>query len=316
MIDQARLTLRRCLTIAPSLLGCVVTAACQPKEGDDKPLDWRLIELNRDVSRFIDKTAEKIDLYAANAATSDKPNRSQVILHNSASIQEHGKRTYSPHASLKFDTPNLREKLQLRFTTYDEDVTERGINENRYTTTPQERTYGTSLALFRDLGEVRTEFRPMVEYTSRLQTSYLFKFSSEAKRGTFTLEPEAQLFARSDTGTGEFFGLNFEFQLSKANNLLLINEEQYTDGDNTMLTNHGIKWTHEYNSVMTHVNSLIFESTNRSVYHLDKCTFSTSFRHRLYKNVLHYSVSPYLTFAKDVAFRPAAALDLNVDIIF
>lgn len=163
---------------------------------------------------------------------------------------------------------------------------------------------------------ITAEFRPRLEFSDRLQSSYLFKFWSNTERGDFSINPELQFFARSDSGTGEFFALNFGYQLSVDNMLKLLNEEQYTDGDNTFSTNHGLIWRHIYNNLISFENSLIFESHNRATYHLDQYVYRSSFHYKYWKNVLHFSVTPYLLFEKEMKFHPAAALDLRIEFIF
>ncbi len=153
-------------------------------------------------------------------------------------------------ADARLHLPNLQKKLRLNFTTYDEDDQDRGINSNRYRPLNRERNFGTSFAIFEQLGDVRVEFRPRVEYRKQWISSYLFTFSSTVDRGPFHFRPQLQLFARSDTGVGQFVGTNMDFVVTSSNVLTLINEEQYTDSDNTLTTNHGLKWLHSYNKRM------------------------------------------------------------------
>jgi hypothetical protein len=285
-------------------------------EDSDSGIIYWLIERNKVISKEIDKIAESIDIYAANAKFADKHNKTTIKLISSFALREGGEKVYSPQLGVKLNLPNLQEKLQLRFTTYDEDSEERGINENRYKSIQNEKNYGTSLALFQELGDIAVEFRPRLEFTDRFETSYLFKFTSEAKIGEFKIDPEIQLFARSDAGTGQFFSLNFDYQLDQKNQMTLINEEQYTDGDNTLTTNHGIRWNHTHSDSTSQQTRLIFESNNRNTYHLERYVLSSTLTHKLYHNILHYSVTPLLTFEKEKTFHPAAGLDFRVEIIF
>jgi hypothetical protein len=299
----------RCLLCLATFLG-----ACAHEEGTGVG-EW-LIDKNRQISQVIDDTAEKIDVYVANAKLVDDPNRSRVVFYNAFRVSEGGERKYSPHFGAKLHLPNVQEKVQISVTSYDEDLVERGINEKRYQTKPSEQTYGTSLALIRQLGSVTTEFRPRVEYTDEVLTSYLFKFSSTAERGAFRVMPQLQLFARSNDGTGQFVAVNLGFKLSEKDDLVVVNEEQYTDGDNTMSTNHGLEWEHTWSEEFSIENAVIVESNNRETYHLDQTVVSSSFRHKFQRNVLHYSVTPHVAFAKAAHYHPLTGLDLRVDVIF
>lgn len=298
------------VTLAASLL--LVSCAHDGEGG----LENYLIEKNEAITRQLDDWAEKLDLYFAKDRYVDVPNQSRLTIYNAFTLREGGKRVYSPHVGAKLHLPNLQQKLQLNFTNYKSDATGRGVAENRYRTVPDDNAYTTSLSLFEDLGDVHTEFRPLLEFTDRLQTSYLFRFTSDAVRGDFTLEPEAQIFARSDTGTGEFVALNGGYKLGKDDGLKLINEEQYTDGDNTLSTNHGFKWVHHFDDVIYQETAFVMESNNRSIYHLDRSVLSSTFHHLWRKNVVHYSITPYWIFDKTAKFYPLTALDFQVEIIF
>jgi hypothetical protein len=303
------------LFLALAATGCATTDA-KDENKDEKSVEDQLIEKNEDISRMIDAWAEKLDLYLANDRFVEGPNKSRLTFYNAFTFEEGGERRYSPHAGAKLHLPNLQEKLALNFSNYDEDQQNRGINESRYQTTPSEKTYTTSLSLLQDIGQVKTEFRPLLEFTDRIETSYLFRFFSKADFGDFRIEPELQLFARSDTGTGEFFALDFGYTLTDDDDLMLINQEQYTDGDNTLSTNHGVKWKHAYDSVRSQETGLIFESNNRSTYHLDRYVLSSTFAHKLYVDILHYGVTPYVTFAQPNIVAPKWAADFKVEVIF
>lgn len=297
-----------------ALWGLAGLGGCVSSDG--LTIEDRLIAESEAVSKKIEGTVERFDLYAANRKYVDEPNRSRVAIHNNFSLREGGVRTYAPHLGVHLHLPNLQKKLQLRFSTYDQDLESRGINKSRYRPLPKEPVYTGGLALFQGLGKIKTEFRPLVEFEKKATTSYLFRFWTTLEHGAFSIEPEGQLFARSDTGTGQYVGLNFGYQLNASNGLTLLNEEQYTDGDNTLLTNHGIKWGHQYNDLMSFQNSLIFETNNRSAYHLETYVYRLTFEHMLRENLLHYSFTPYLTYEKSELFQPRAAIDFKVQIIF
>lgn len=276
-----------------------------------------LIDHNRKISKNIDDAAKDIDIYLANQGTVKEKNKSKITLHNSLTWKEGKEFEYAPRLGIKLHLPNLQKKLQLRFTTYDEDEEERGINENRYKDTPGEKNVGTSLALFQDLGKVSTEFRPRVEFRDdEVETSYLVKFSTSYTPGDFSFDPQLQFFAHSQKGTGQFVGLNMDFTLTPTNTLTVINEEEYTDGNNTLSTNHGIRWRHEYNRVMSHSHACIFEANNRDTFHHERVVLSSTFSHKFYREVLHYSLTPALAFNKSAHYHPASSLNLKIEVIF
>jgi hypothetical protein len=278
--------------------------------------DGFFIETNRMISKEIDSFAEKIDLYFADREFVDEDNKTRIVIHNDFNWPENSNVRYSPRLGIRLHLPNLQRKWQLKITTYDEDSEERGINKNRYQASSQEENYGTSFALVEYLGNIKTEFRPRVEFTDSLKTSYILKFSGDAKFLYLKLEPEVQLFARSDTGTGEYSALNFVYDLDELNVMTLINEQQYTNGNNTFSTNHGLRLEHSYNQRMAHEYKVVFQSDNRDTYHLEKTMLTCAFKHKLYMNVFHYSITPYLAFEKARKFRVSPGINLKTEVIF
>lgn len=277
-----------------------------------------LIKEDVAISTKIRGWARDLDLYLANGEYAKDPNKTSVVLYNAVSFVEGGERTYTPRLGIKLHLPNLQKKWRVLVTNYDQDRESRGINRNRYRSPEREESYETSIGVLQQLGKMAVEFRPLVEYRDELYTSYLLIFSSKAESGAVTFSPELQLFARSDTGTGQFVGLNVTFQLDLDNTLTVINEEQYSAADNMFATNQGFKWNHTYNAKMLHQNTIIFESHKKTgvPYHLERYVLSSTFEHKIYPNVLHYEVTPLAIFARDVGFKAAYGLDLVLKIIF
>ena len=275
-----------------------------------------LIEKNKEISEKIDESVIALDLYLAKKSYDDVENKSTLKIHNNFSWEEGKGVKYSPHIGLKLHLPHFQKKWQLQLTTYDEDKSERGINKNRSDTEKTEDNFGTSFGIVEELGRIKTEFRPRLEYNNKFQSSYLLKFSSEADAGFFKVQPELQLFARSDSGTGEYFGLNCSLELDRENGIILINEEQYTDGDNTLSTNHGLRYSHIYSRSLEQEITFMGEASNRDVYHIERYILKTKFLHRLYHNVLHYQLTPFLVFAKQKEFAVSPGLNFSFEIIF
>ncbi len=294
-------------------IACATPAWAQ-KDHDHEDLDKRLIRKNIQLSNKVDSYAKDLDVFLTGDDISKKPNKSTVTIVNRVTSLESEKLNYEPHLDVRLHLPNLEKKWQLRFTTYDEDREDHGINASRLRTEQRREEYGASLAFFRRLGNVDTTFRPRIEIG---KVSHILTFESSAEHNGFRFNPRLELFARSDSGTGEFLGLNLDYLLNNDNLLTLITEEQYTDGDNLFTTNNGVRWAHSYNARMTQKTSLIFQSVSQPLsFHLDRYTLASSFQHKLYKNVMHYSATPYFQFLRERDFQRQLGFTLEVSLIF
>jgi hypothetical protein len=279
------------------------------------PFDQRMVQKNIAISKEIDAMARNIDIYLTGAEITDNPNKTEVILSNQVNWSEGGEYKYSPRIQARLRLPNFERKMQLKFTSFDEDKESQGINQNRLQTRPVRNNYGASVGFFHKLGKIKVKFRPRFGINN---TSYQLSFESESETEgkRFRVDPKFQLFGASDTGTGEFGAINFSYLLSPTNTLSFINEEQYTDGNNTFSTNHGFSFGHAYTKRLSQNYNLIYESNSRPVFHLDRYVLSSTLAHELYRNVLHYYVTPYLSFAKMDRWACNPGLNLKLDFIF
>lgn len=300
--------------VTPNLLLAIPSA--QVDDSEEPTLREILVNKDIQISNSIDRAAKKVDSALSGEPIPKKPNLTHIIVGQRLDYEIGGISSYNPYLDVRLSLPNLEKKWQLKFTTYDEDQVQRGINQNRLQTVPIRQTYGGDIGFFQKLGNISTEFQPRVELRDGLQTSYILKFSSATHYPSFTFFPELQLFAKSDQGVGEFLSFNSDVPLYKSYVLSLINEEQYVDQDNVFSTNSGLRLSHDYNQTMKQMYAVIFESSSRTTYHLDRYTLQFGFSHKLIQNVIHYTIMPYLLFSRDYAFRGTPGMILDVDVIF
>jgi hypothetical protein len=303
--------------ITLALITTIVTAipalAVSAKE---EPLDQKLIDNDILLRKKLDNIANGVDLALAGKKLVSTPNRTQITIRNQVYDPEGGPFQYKPHFDLRLNLPNVEKEWLLKFSTYDENQESRGINRDRLKTAPIRDEYATSVGLLQKLGEVNAEFEPRLEYRDGLQMSYIARFTSTATNKLLTLHPEAQLFAKSDSGVGEFFGINCDLPIYKTIGLTIINEEQYLDQVNVFTTNNGFTVGFAYNDSMSQGTSLLFESSSRPNYQLDTYSIASGFTHKLYKNIFHYNITPYLSFPRNLDFKGSPGVNAEVDIIF
>jgi hypothetical protein len=269
------------------------------------------------ITKAIDEAASSLDVFLAGGKKLvNKINITKVTVRNQINWPQGGPFAYNPHLDLRLNLPNLEKKWQLKFLTYDEDQEERGINASRLKTVPLQTDYAGSVGFFQKLGKVNVEFEPRLQFQGGFQLSYFSKLSSSATTDIFTIRPEAQFFAKSDTGVGQFFAADIDFPIYKTLVFTLIDEEQYLDRVNTLSTNNGIAFSYNYTDLLSQNYSLIFESTNRPNFQLAQYTVATAFTQKIYKNVLHYTVQPYLAFASTLDYLGAPGINFELDLIF
>lgn len=255
----------------------------------------------------------------AGEKTTNKKTTSKLVLRNDFYSYEGRKQIrYRFRADARLNFPNLEEKWTLNFTSYDDDDEERGIQRNRIKTTPRPDNYGASVMLLKKLGDVDFTFRPKLQLVGkRLTTSHFLRFESEADMKTYKIVPRLELFARADTGTGQLFAINFQYNINDKFVVALTNEEEYVDYRNRLSTNHELALLQSLSDTRSLKYATLIESSSLpDNFHMTQYSFYVSYKHMLYKDKLHYSLSPQLLFPEDSGYSHRLAMVLSVDFIF
>ncbi|MBK9294216.1 MAG: hypothetical protein IPM57_07190 [Oligoflexia bacterium] len=282
-----------------------------------KKIKQRLIEANIGISKGIENVAQGIDEGLSGKKTG-KTNLTQFIIQNQFVWREGGNFLYRPHLGFRLHFPNLEDRLRLQFSTADDVRENTGINRSRVKTEPVKSSYGAGVGLVQKLGDINTEFEPRVDYQDRVLLSYILKFKSRADTTgkMFSIRPELQLFARTDSGLGEFFSINSDLVIYKSLVLTFVNEEQYVDMENMFSTNHGLVLSYSYSDQVSQNISYIIESISRPTFHLSRYTVATAVTHKIIKNILHYTIMPFLEFPRRLDYKGSPGISIEASIIF
>lgn len=280
------------------------------------PVEKNVVEQNRWISYKIDHWAESLDVYLANEKYSDRPNQTRVTIDNRVIWRENKKPTYAPKLSAKIHLPHTQKKWQLAFATNDDDETSEGIGRNRADEQVPVDSISTFVNIAQTIGRIKTEFQPRFQYTKEFETKYRLKFSSKSRFGAFEFKPEIHLFANIKDGTGQFLSLGLRWNYSETHHFELVNEQQYSDGNNTVETNHGPIWQIQHSTRMFTRHSLILEANNRPLYQASRYVAASELYYRLLKNVLHCSVTPIVYWGREERFKARFGLDFGLELIF
>lgn len=283
------------------------------------------------LSKHIDDLAREIDLLLAGRRFIKKVNKSTVTLTGFTESIEGQAPRFSGHINMDLRLPNLEEEWKLKFSSYDEEDEFEGLNRNRFGAQPQEQKYGASIAYVKEIESVRATVRPRIELKDPLVSGFLLKLENLVHLTFMDLRTQLKLFTHSEDGTGQAFTIDLERKLSPSTVLRIFNEQQYLDKDNYFIVAQGPSVLFKITDRMAISPTFSFQSVNRARvenstlilpgqdhpgYHLDSYIFYVSYRHQIYKNVLHYQLTPNLAFRKSRSFKGQAGINLNIDVIF
>lgn len=298
------------------LIHIVAKASADQERYDQTRTTNAVVREDIRITRAIEDAMSSIDQFLAGKRIVDATNHTKITIRNQVNWPEGGPFAYQPHLDLRLHLPNVEKKWQLKFITYDQDQEELGINKSRPKTGPIRNDYAGSIGFFEKLGEVNMQFEPRLEFNGGPQLSYISRLTSTAQTSFLSFHPEMQLFAKSYSGVGEFVGLDTDFPIYKTLFLTLINEEQYLDQANVFSTNNGVGFTFDYNDYMQQQTTYILEFGSRPNFQLSQYIVGSAFTHKLLRNVLHYTIQPYLLFANTNDFVGAPGLNFELDLIF
>lgn len=269
------------------------------------------------IAQTVDSAARKLDLTLAGKRYTQQKNDSSISVKQLVVWSEGGKHQTSTSFDLNIRLPNLERRWQLRFSNYDEQEEDRNLQDRRFRTRPRENRPGAALLFFRKLGNVRTLFQPRVELKDPLAVSYLLRFESDAHVKPVLVSPRLDLFADPVKGTGEYFHLNFTFELDRKWELSFLNEEEYRERTNLLNVNHGVVLDYSLSDDKGLGLSFTTNSVNsQGGYHLNQYAVSPSYGQELARDRLRFVTSVFLAFTKAEAFKGDLGCSLQVEVIF
>lgn len=279
-------------------------------------IEKKFIESNIAVSNWLDRVAEKIDLFLVGRRLTNRKNGTSVKIQSSSFSTEGKAVTNSFSIGLNPRFPNLEEFLQLKFTTNEDRNNERKTVSESSNVHQTEKNYSTSSSLFKRMGTVQTTFQPRIALGNPIKLSHSLNFESAIKFRSSILNPKFEFFADADRGVGLYNALNFQFTLSPVFNLTLINDGEYLDKVHSYMVNNGLSLGQIINQRVDFAYSLIFTSSNQPSYHLENYVFAFAWNEQYYKRILYLQFIPQLDFQKINGYKGSAGFTFNISLLF
>jgi hypothetical protein len=282
----------------------------------NETFEEQFIQKNIEISNWLDRVAEKIDLFLVGKRVTNRKNETYVRIQNSTFSQEGEPfiNTFSVNFNPRF--PNLEDFLQLKFTsTNDRDETRKAVSSN-LNQNQTEKKYGAAVGLFKKLGTWKTSFQPRVSLQNPIKLSHSLNFENVSQVKSTKVNPKLEFFADADKGIGFYNAINFSFALTKIYSLTFINDGEYLEKLHMYTVNNGFELAQLYSDKIYLGYSLILTSNNRPSYHLENYVVAFSWSHQIYKKILDYQLIPQVDFQKEKRFKGSAGLRLNVNLNF
>lgn len=279
-------------------------------------LTKQLIDGNIAISKWFDGVAEGLDLFLVGERVTKQVNKTNVKLENATTMNEGEKPVNTTGLSVNVRLPNVENYFHLKFSDFDENEEKRSIVRGPLRSQQIQKNYGATVGVFRKLGNVRTSFQPRIELQDPLKVGHSLIFESVADVKKYKINPKIEFFAKPDDGTGIYLAVNFNYVLTKVYSLTWINDGEYKDKLHLFTVTNGVSLGQLITKKSSLSYNLFFGSNNQPSYHLESYNFSVSWSHLIYRNVLNYSVSPYLNFVKDKNFTGLPGIALNVGLNF
>ncbi len=300
----------------------------QPVFGNDESFRDTIVNNNKYLSKQFDSLAQELDTILSNRK-GNVPSKSRLSLIGYLESREGGTQNQTIHISADLRLPKLEKKWKLRFSSYDQEDEFEGLQRNRNGVAPREEKYGASVGVVRQISNVKTLLRPRIELKDPFVSSMLFKMNSDLEVYKVIVRWQAKFFAHSVDGVGQSVAIDFEKELSQSFVFRLFNEQQYLDRDNQFSVAQGPSLLYKINDLQALSTTFALNSMNRNIathitrdayaaesYHLASYRWDISFSHKLLRNVLHYQITPFLEFQKQVHFKGQAGAILRTEIIF
>lgn len=274
------------------------------------------LDSNATISSWFYEMADGLDLFLAGERITNKKNNTSARLEGNYTVKESQEPTSSANFNVNLRLPNIEEYWNLKFTSYDETKDKRIADKTRAKRAAKDQDFGASVGFFQKIGKIRTAFQPRVSFTNSLKLSHSLVFESILSEPSFQVNPKLEFYGNSDVGTGVFIALNFFIPYTKIWSLTLINDGDYVSKTHKFSASNGFSVRQTMSETYSLTYALIFDSNNKTNYHLDSYTFSISWNHNIYKKIIDYSVTPYVEHVSLNNFKPTGGLSMGLGINF
>lgn len=269
------------------------------------------------VSEWFNSVTEGVDVFLVGRKIVKKQkSKSEIVLTNTMYSRESKNLTNLMGISINPRFPNLEAYWNLKFSTYDDTAIGNRVQGGYARQTPQEKKYAATLGLFRKLNDVRVAFQPRIELQDPLKVSHFLTLESLADYKKYQINPKFQIFADASLGTGSFQALNFNFPLTDVFSVAQLNEGEYLERLHKFSVTNGISLGQILSDTKAISYGINFYSNNQTEYHLEAYSFSVSWSHIIYKNLLDYQLVPHLDFVRDEHFRGFVGLIFELNLRF
>ena len=293
-------------------------AEVRNEESDSPKESWteRMIDGDIAIAEWFDGVAEGIDLFLAGKKLTKAKNPSKLRLEELIASTEGKEVTHDFSLGVLLRLPNVEQYWQVRFTTYDEQEERRRSQTAYLRQTSRQENYGATIGAFRKLGNVRVAFQPRIQLKDPLSISHSLSYESVADMKKYTINPKVELYAVADKGTGVYWALNFNINLTPKLSLTFLNNGDYVAQLHLESVTNGFS----FGQIITDTTAISygtnFLSNNQPHYHLEGYSFFTSWSQTFYNKILDYSLTPHLDFNRSDSWHGRAGIALNLGLNF
>ena len=301
--------------LAPAVLASLIVAravANPPPSAADSPAET----LAKSISNTIAREATALDLLLAGKRYTTDRNQSMAEVKQHFSWRDYSGFKDSTDFNLDIRLPNLEKRWALRFSSYDEEEEDRDVTQGVVRQRARTKRPGAAAVFAGELGNVKTVFQPRVILKNPLVLNYILRLQSSAESGNFSMNPQVELFADAEKGTGEFGSIEFRYRLTPRSAISFRSEEEYSDFENKFSTNHSLSIGYGLRENMGIGLTGSSVSSNQPEFHLAAHNLAFVFSHVLKKDRLRYSVSPYLDFPRANQFRGIFGVSFELSVVF
>lgn len=278
-------------------------------------IEQSLIQTNISIADWLAGVADGLDVFLAGQRYTNQPNDTSATIEMEGNHSKLKGTSADASFNVNLRLPNVQEYWMLTFTSYDENE-ERGAKTRYLRQSRRTKSYGAALGLFKQLGEIRTSFRPRITFEGSPAISHSLKFETIVDMKTYRINPELELYANPAKGAGTFHSLNFNWELTKVYSLTLVNEGDYQSRPHLYTVTQGLSLGQRVTPRAVFTYNVFVMSVNQPNYQLDGYNFSVGWSHTVYKKILDYKVIPNWDFSQANGFVGDPGVNVVVSLNF
>ncbi len=278
-----------------------------------------MIRVNKRVSEGINKAADNIDKSLSPSGEEDEIlNRTRVFFTVGADFDDRGDIESTFRFGAQLHLPRFERYWKLKFANQDEKK-DRGqsslVRERRRRGTTSDDVF-LGVNFGGQWKRIDVQYEPKLSFDDSPGIDHSIEAFTKYEFKKFSIEPSLEFFANHNEGSGSSGAIKFNYQFTNKLALQQGNDARYPFLSHELSVNHSITLYYKASNRLDLALGYFRSFDNFDGYHLAAYGGQFSSKYMIYKNILHFELTPYIVHEREFNFDETYGVIVNFHVNF